>query len=136
MTRSSGLVGATAGMATQGDEAGAHEADYEPVGGGDGEEYALPADAGFADYLLHPYKTFEAYLQCFFNNFGWRFAVQLSSRHACHEPVGNGDGEQRACMNHVSGIENDTLVAKIGSDTAEERPPEVQRISTPNRPEK
>ena len=59
------------------EEAGAKEADYDPIAD-DEEEYALPAEAGVGDYLLHPFKTFEAYLQRFFNNFGWRFAVQMS----------------------------------------------------------
>jgi hypothetical protein len=58
------------------DEASTKEAYYEPVD--DGDEYELPAEAGVGDYILHPFKTLEAYLQRVFNNFGWRFAVQIS----------------------------------------------------------
>ncbi len=59
-----------------GDTEKADPVNYEAVD--EDEEYELPANAGFSDYIAHPHKTFQNYMQRFFNNFGWRFAIQLT----------------------------------------------------------
>uniref|UniRef100_A0A7S4NJG6 Folate/biopterin transporter n=1 Tax=Guillardia theta TaxID=55529 RepID=A0A7S4NJG6_GUITH len=56
------------------------EAYYEPVKGDDDEddEYKLPEDATFTDYLVYPLRSGENFFSRFTKNFGWRFAIQMT----------------------------------------------------------
>eukprot|EP00286_Rhodomonas_abbreviata_P018291 CAMPEP_0181310308 /NCGR_PEP_ID=MMETSP1101-20121128/12516_1 /TAXON_ID=46948 /ORGANISM="Rhodomonas abbreviata, Strain Caron Lab Isolate" /LENGTH=570 /DNA_ID=CAMNT_0023416927 /DNA_START=15 /DNA_END=1727 /DNA_ORIENTATION=+ len=41
-------------------------------------EYLFPENAGFGDYIMHPWKSMECFMQRMIAAFGWRFTVQLT----------------------------------------------------------